>query len=231
MERDYHRPEADAPTATDVDLDIRRNMLLARNVTTAHPEMVENMAVTRYEKVEPFGNDLVHWGSIWGGFFAYLACATILSALAIAARAINPAQPAATIGFTVGAIMLVSTFVGALLAGWTSNLRSRYPAAVNGIIYASLVMTLPLLFGLFTGAMAASATTGAVAGAQATQGGVFVPGGLALDPRTLSMLAGQVGWFSVGSILLLAVGAAGYLAGVRSHMNDLGLIPHAKRAK
>jgi hypothetical protein len=231
MERDYRRPEVETPAATDADLDIRRNMLMARNVTTAHPEMVENMAVTRYEKVEPFGNDLVHWGSIWGGFFAYLACATILSALAIAAGAINPARPAGTIGFTIGLIMLVSTFVGAVLAGWTSNLRSRYPTAVNGIIYGALVMTLPMLFGLFTGALAASATTGAVAGAQATQGGVFVPGGVGLDPQTLGMLARQVGWFSLGSILLLAVSAAGYLVGARAHMNALGLIPHAKRVK
>lgn len=231
MERDYQRSDTDAPTASDVDLDIRRNMLMARNVTTAHPEMVENMAVTRYEKVEPFGNDLVHWGSIWGGFFAYLACVTILSALAIAVRALNPAQPAATIGFTVGAIMLISTFVGAVLAGWTSNLRSRYPAAVNGIIYASVVLSMPLLFGLLTGALAASATTGAVAGAQATQGNVYMPGGLGLDPRSLNMMAGQVGWFSLGSILLLAVGAFGYLAGVRSHMKDLGLTPRPKHVK
>lgn len=231
MERDYNRPEANAPAASDVDLDIRRNMLMARGITTAHPEMIENMTVTRLEKVEPFGYDLVHWGSIWGGFFAYLACATILTALAIAARAINPAQPAGTIGFTVGVIMLVSTFAGAVLAGWTSNLRSRYPAAVNGIIYASLVVTLPLLFGLFTGAMAASATTGAVAGAQAAQGGVYVPGGFGFDARTMNMVASQVGWFSLGSLLILAVGAAGYLVGVRSHLNDLGLIPHAKRVK
>ncbi|MBO9540233.1 hypothetical protein J7643_06545 [bacterium] len=231
MERDYNRPEANAPSASDVDLDIRRNMLMARNVTTAHPEMVENMTVTRLEKVEPFGADLVHWGSIWGGFFAYLACATILSAFAIAARAINPAQSAATIGFTVGLIMLVSTFVGAVLAGWTSNLRSRYPGAVNGIIYASVVLTLPLLFGLFAGTLAASATTGAVAGAQAAQGGIYMPGSVGLDPRTLSALGGNVGWFSVGSIVILALGAVGYLVGMRSHMNDLGLIPHAKRAK
>lgn len=227
MERDVNINQGNVESATD----LRRSMIMARDVTTAHPEMVENMGVTRADKVEPFGQDLVHWGSIWGGFFTYMALVSILSAFAIAVGAVNvnaagtnAGQAVGGIGIAVGIIMLVATFVGAVLAGWTSNIRSSWPATVNGLIYASLVITAPLLLTLFLGVLTTSATAGAVANAQALRGGVFAPGTLGVSPATLAGIGANVGWFSLGSIVMLLLGAFGYLLGMRAHLADLGLV-------
>lgn len=236
MDRDLNRQEPTTPGLTNRDVateaDVRRSMIMARDVGVAHPEMVENLSVLRPEKVEPFGQDLVHWGSIWGGFFAYVACASILSALAISVGAIRVApttvpppagQVVATVGITAGIIMLLSCFVGGLLGGWTSNLRSRWPCTVNGLFFASLVIAAPVLLALGVALLTASGTAAATANAAALRGGVFMPGGFAVDARTLDMIASNVGWFSLGSILLLIVGALGYYAGMRAHLNDLGI--------
>jgi len=231
MDRETNRPEVGVNVESGSE--VRRGMAMARDlgVTQTHPEAVENMAVTRREKVEPFGWDLVHWGSIWGGFFTYLALVTILGAWGISAGAISAspanapsAGTAGQIGVGVAIVMLVATFGGAVLAGWTSNLRSRWPAVVNGLIYASLVLTAPILFTLMVGAMTASATAGAVAQVTAARGGVYTLNILGLDANTMGAIASNVGWFGLGAILLLAVGALGYYLGMRLHLRDLGFI-------
>lgn len=237
MDRDFNRQEVNVPGTSSLDVaggpDVRRGMVMARDVAPLHPELVENLSFTRTNKVEPFGADLIHWGSIWGGFFTYLALTLILVAAAVSIGAISvtpttagapPAsQVAGTVGVGMAVIMLLSTFVGALLAGWTSNIRSRWPAIVNGIVYASLVVVAPVLVTMLLGIMSASAAAGAVAQAQAAQGNVFLPGGFGLNAATLDTIAANVGWFSIGSLLLLTVGALGYLAGMRAHLADLGL--------
>lgn len=237
MDRDFNRPEGNVPRTENLDvapeLDVRRTMVMARDVAPTHPELVENLGITRIEKVEPFGADLVHWGSIWGGFFTYLALTLILAAAAVSVGAIavtpTPAgappagQTAGAVGATMGVIMLLATFVGGLLGGWTSNLRSRWPAIVNGLVYASVVIVAPVLLTMLLGMLTASATAGAVAQVQAARGSIYLPGGLGLNAATMDAIASNVGWFSLGSILLLAVGALGYFVGMRAHLADLGL--------
>lgn len=226
MDREFNRQDV-AATGTDV----RRSMIMARDVAPTHPEMIENLGITRMEKVEPFGSDLIHWGSIWGGWFTYLALTLILTAAAVSVGALSvtptgvapdAGQVAGTVGVTMGIILLLSTFVGAVLGGWTSNLRSRWPAIVNGIVYASLVIAAPVIMTLLLGILSASATAGAVAQAQATQGGVNVPG-FNMNAAMVDAIAANVGWFSLGSILMLVVGAVGYFLGMRLHLADLGL--------
>jgi len=205
-------------------------MIMARDVAPTHPELIENLGITRLEKVEPFGADLIHWGSIWGGFFAYLTLTFILAAAAVSIRAItvapatapNAGQVGGAVGVTMGVILIVSTFAGAVLAGWTSNLRSRWPSVVNGLVYASLVICAPVLMTMLLGIMTTSATAAAVAQVQAARGGVFVPA-FNVNAATLGAVASNVGWFSLGSILLLIVGALGYFVGMRAHLMDLGL--------
>lgn len=235
MDREVNRQEPSTPGLTNRDLasetDLRRSMIMARDVGVAHPEVAEARAPVDLNKVEPFGRDLVHWGSIWGAFFAYLACMAILTALALSIGAIRitpatapPAgQVATTLGVATGIIMLLSTFVGGMLGGWTSNLRSRAPCLVNGIYFSSVVIAAPVILALVTAMLTASATTAAAANAVATRGTALLPGGLVLDTRTMDVIASNVGWFSLGSILLLAVGAVGYLVGMRAHMRDLGI--------
>ncbi len=225
MDREFNRPEVG--TAADV----RRSMIMARDVAPTHPELIENLGITRLEKVEPFGSDLIHWGSIWGGFFMYLALTLILVAasISVGALAVTPTgatppagQVAGTVGVTMGIILLLATFAGAVLGGWTSNLRSRWPALVNGLVYAALVVCAPVLMTILLGILSASATAGAVAQAQATQGNVFMPG-LTMNSALVDAVAANVGWFSLGSILMLVVGAVGYFVGMRAHLADLGL--------
>ncbi|HEY9856494.1 MAG TPA: hypothetical protein V6D05_12205 [Stenomitos sp.] len=240
MDREFNRQEVNVPGTPNLDTaagpDLRRSMIMGRDVAPTHPELIENLGITRVEKVEPFGADLVHWGSIWGGFFAYLALTLILVAAAVSVRAItvapatapNAGQIAGAVGVTMGIILIVATFVGAVLGGWTSNLRSRWPSVVNGLIYSSLVICAPVLVTMLLGLMTTSATTAAVAQVQAARGGVFVPA-FNVNAATLGAVASNVGWFSLGSILLLIVGALGYFLGMRAHLMDLGIEPRPMR--
>jgi len=239
MDREINRaPETTGAATPEGTAEIRRGMVMARDVgvTTAHPEAVENLGITRVEKVEPFGYDLVHWGSIWGGFFANLAATVILGTLAvgIGLASVSPAAPpaagqiAVTIGIVGAIVSFISCFVGALLAGWTSNLRSRMPALVNGLIFGSFVATVPLLVVMAAGILTSSATAGAVANAQALRGGVFSPA-LGLNPGVMGPLAANAWGFFVYTIIQVAIGAAGYMLGMRSHLSDLGLVPEQMR--
>lgn len=231
MDRDFNREVNVPPTGNlDVAPDVRRSMIMARDVAPLHPELVENMSVTRTEKVEPFGSDLVHWGSIWGAFFMCLSSVLVLGSLAawIGAVSVTPATapPAGTVattaGITAAVILLIATYVGGLLGGWTSNIRSRWPNIVNGLVYGSLVLVAPAIFSLVLSAMVTSITANAANADQLLRGGLYTPSGLGIDPGMLISAGANVGWLFLGSILVLALGALGFYSGMRAHLADLG---------
>lgn len=167
---------------------------------------------TRAEIRDDLGTDLIRWGSIWGGFFSFLAIATILGAIAIAAGGI-PATVTPAVGVTVALILLVSTFASALLAGWTSNIRRAGPALVNGVVFAAVITSLPLLL------------------ATAAAGVALAPGGpVDFTTPALNMIRANLLVFSLGTILMLAVGALGYFSGMKAHLRDLNRL-HLRRAR
>lgn len=171
------------------------------------PEAVrERMTERVHRPLDVLGNDLVHWGSIWGGVFMFLAFASILSALAIAIGGI-PATFTAGVGATVGTILILSTFLAAFFAGWTNNVRSVGPSIVNGLIFASLLASLPLLL-----------TSVAAGVALAPAGPINLTG------PAIALIRANLVVFSVGTILMLAAGALGFWAGMRAHLADLDRI-------
>ncbi|HBN09235.1 MAG TPA: hypothetical protein DD435_11510 [Cyanobacteria bacterium UBA8530] len=191
-------------TNTEVSPDIRRSLIMARGM----PEVEERAARPLYEKLEPFGTDLMHWSSIWAGFFLYFAVASILGAVVIAAGGIPVGAPASTVGAVTAVIMVLSLFISAFLAGWTSNLRSLGPVLVNGAVLASLIIAIPLLGSIGFAAFTAATT----------------PGPIDFTPTTLSVIRANLAMFSFGSILLLAAGMLGYWAGLKAHLGNLGLL-------
>lgn len=164
----------------------------------------------RMEVRDDLGSDLIRWGSIWGGFFSFLAIATILGAIAIAAGGV-PAAVTPGVGVAVALILLVSTYAASVLAGWTSNIRRAGPSLVNGVVFAALITSLPLLL------------------ATAAAGVALAPGGpVNFTTPALNMIRANLAVFSVGTLLMLAVGALGYFSGMKAHLRDLSRI-HLRR--
>lgn len=221
-------PRADVTTEPD----LRRSMIMGRGLDTASDIRDLDLPFVRNEQISPMAGDEMRWGSIWGGFLTYFVTALTVSALmvAIGAVAVSPATEGAastiagTAAIVVPIIMLLATFVGGLVAGWTANLRTVWGTLLNGLVYGALVVAFPVLVALFTMSIASGVAAGgaavqeaAAAGQQLTASGL--PAGL--DSTTVAMLAGNVGWFSLGSILILAVGILGTWLGMRGHLDQV----------
>lgn len=237
-DRDVNMPRTnvEAPRAdVGTEPDLRRSMIMGRGLDTTANVREVDLPFTRNEQIAPMAGDEMRWGSIWGGFLTYFVVALTLAALAVAIGALSapPAAPGApppaiggTAAFVAGIVLLLSTFVGGLVTGWTANLRTGWGSILNGLVYGSVVVAFPVLLALFTMSIASGVAAGgaaaqeaATAGTQITRGAL--PTGLNLDAGTIQMLAGNVGWFSLGSLLILAAGIVGSWLGMRAHLNQV----------
>lgn len=220
--------------------DIRRSMIMGRGLDTTMSNREVDLPFVRNEQISPLAGDEMRWGSIWGGFLTYFVVALTLAALAVAIGALNvsPAagadagQVAATAGIVGGIVLLLSTFIGGLVTGWTCNLRTGWGSILNGLVYGCLVVAFPVLLALLTTSITSGVTAGTLAATEATRPGQQItenalPAGLNLDANTIQMLAGNVGWFSLGSLLILGAGILGTWLGMRAHLNQVKKNPIA----
>ena len=241
-DRDVNMPRTnvEAPRAdVGTEPDLRRSMIMGRGLdTTANVRDVE-LPFVRNEQISPMTGDEMRWGSIWGGFFAYFALTLVLGALAVAIGATSAAPGPAgaptgvaptTAGVVTGIVLLLATFVGALITGWTSNLRSVWGSILNGFVLGALISSVPVLLAIFTLSLGSAVASGVAAGQAAVAPGgptLNVPSGLGLDAATIRLLAGNVGWFSLGILLIHGVAVLGSWLGMRAHLNEVKRNPIA----
>jgi hypothetical protein len=231
-------PRADVGTETD----LRRTMIMGRGLDTTADVREVDLPFTRNEQISPMAGDEMRWGSIWGGFFAYFALTLVLGALAVAigAATVAPAPGAApgtapgvaptTAGVVTGLVLLLATFVGALITGWTANLRSGWGTILNGFVLGALISSLPVLLAIFTLSLGSAVASGVAAGQAAVAPGtpsLNLPTGLGLDAATIQLLGSNVGWFSLGVLLIHAVAVLGTWLGMRAHLNEVTRNPIA----
>jgi hypothetical protein len=242
MDRDVNLPRPNVEAASmDVgtEPDIRRSMIMGRGLDTSEFGREVDMPFVRNEQISPLAGDEMRWGSIWGGFFAYFALTLVLGALAVAIGASTAAPPpagtppgiaAGTAGVVTGLILLLATFAGALITGWTANLRSAWGSILNGFVLGALISSLPVLVAVFTLSLGSAVASGVAAGQAAIQPGtpqLSMPSGLGLDAATLRLLGANVGWFSLGVLLIHAVAVVGTWLGMRAHLNEVRRNPIA----
>jgi|GEM_PF-2346692 len=243
-DRDVNLPRTniEAPRAdVGTEPDLRRSMIMGRGLDTTADVRDVDLPFVRNEQISPMAGDEMRWGSIWGGFLTYFVLALTLGALAIAigALSVTPAAPGAaapaiagTAAFVAGIVLLLSTFVGGLVTGWTANLRTGWGTILNGLVYGALVVAFPVLLALFTMSIASGVAAGGAAAQEAAAAGQQItggalPSGLNLDANTIQMLAGNVGWFSLGSLLILGAAILGSWLGMRAHLNQVKKNPIA----
>lgn len=220
MERDTSRLEGNVESAGSAE--VRRGMIMARDVGTTHPEMLESRQLI--QSPELMGHQLIEWGSIWGASFVYLSLAAVLGGFAVSAGVlanVGPVNQTETgIGIAVTAVIaFISAICAGIVGGWTSNLRSYWPTLVNGLVLGAFITTAPMLFLMAVSSFAAG-TAGAAAANQATNNLPMFGTG------TLSTIGANLGWFSLSVLLTWGLCAYGYVLGVNRHLADLN-IPNA----
>ncbi|MNK68328.1 hypothetical protein D3C87_876840 [compost metagenome] len=230
-DRDVNMPRTnvEAPRAdVGTEPDLRRSMIMGRGLDTSGTVREVDLPFTRNEQIAPMAGDEMRWGSIWGGFFAYFVVTLFLGALAVAIGAASAAPTggvaAGTAGLVTGIILLVATFIGALIAGWTANLRSTWGSLLNGFVLGGLIASLPVLLAVITLGLGSAVASGVAAGQAAVAPGtptINMPTGLGLDASTIRLLGGNVGWFSLGVLLIEAVAIVGTWLGMRAHLNQV----------
>lgn len=240
-DRDVNMPRTNVE-AKSVDVgtepDIRRSMIMGRGLETSEVGRDVDLPFTRNEQISPMAGDEMRWGSIWGGFFAYFALTLVLGALAVAigAATVAPTPGAApgvspgAAGLVTGIVLLLATFVGALITGWTANLRSAWGSILNGFVLGALISSLPVLLAVFTVSLGSAVASGVAAGQAAVAPGtpsLNLPTGFGLDAATIRLLGGNVGWFSLGVLLIHAVAVVGTWLGMRAHLDQVRRNPIA----
>jgi MFS family permease len=241
-DRDVNMPRTnvEAPRAdVGTEPDLRRSMIMGRGLDTTANVRDVDLPFVRNEQISPMAGDEMRWGSIWGGFFAYFALTLVLGALAVAigAAGAGPATPGAaptiaptTAGVVTGLVLLLATFIGALITGWTANLRSGWGSILNGFVLGALISSLPVLLAIFAVSIGSAVASGVAAGQAAVQPGtpqLNMPTGLGMDAATLQLLGANVGWFSLGVLLIHAVAVLGTWLGMRAHLNEVKRNPIA----
>lgn len=242
-DRDVNLPRTNANVEASrgdvgTEPDIRRSMIMGRGLDTTPTAREVDLPFVRNEQISPMAGDEMRWGSIWGGFLTYFVTALTLAALAVAigALTVSPVAPGAptavTTGLVAGIVLVLSTLIGGMVTGWTCNLRTGWGSILNGLVYGALVVAFPVLLALLTMSIASGVAAGgaaaqeaATAGQQITRGAL--PTGLNLDGNTIQMLAGNVGWFSLGSLLILGSAILGTWLGMRAHLNQVRRNPIA----
>lgn len=237
-DRDVNMPRTNVE-AKSVDVgtepDIRRSMIMGRGLETSEVGRDVDLPFTRNEQISPMAGDEMRWGSIWGGFFSYFVVTLFLGALAVAigAASVTPTATGVapgTAGVVTGIILLVATFVGALITGWTANLRSAWGSILNGFALGALIASLPVLLAVFTLSLGSAVASGVAAGQAAVAPGtptLNLPTGLGLDAATIRLLGGNVAWFSLGILLIEAVAIVGTWLGMRAHLDQVRRNPIA----
>ncbi len=244
-DRDVNMPRSniEAPRAdVGTEPDLRRSMIMGRGLDTTADVREVDLPFTRNEQISPMAGDEMRWGSIWGGFFAYFALTLVLGALAVAigAATVAPTPGAApgaapgvaptTAGVVTGLVLLLATFVGALITGWTANLRSSWGSILNGFVLGALISSLPVLLAIFALSLGSAVASGVAAGQAAVAPGtpnLNLPTGLGLDAATIRLLGSNVGWFSLGVLLIHGVAVLGTWLGMRAHLNEVARNPIA----
>ncbi len=171
---------------------LRTSVVMARDLGVAPTEDRPTIAVA--------SGDMVHWGSIWGGFMVAVAVGLVLAALPIA-FGVRPAATPSWWGLTLAVIGgLVATYAGALCTGYLSGVYNRICAGFNGLILGCLLV--------------ASTVLAAVSGAAAARMAGLFPLSAIVTPNTVTPEAIGSAWgFIIAALLVVTVGYAGSLQG------------------
>lgn len=172
---------------------LRTSVIMARDLGVAPTSDRPTIAVA--------SGDMVHWGSIWGGFLATAAIGLILSAFPVA-FGVAPGQAPSTVWGAALAVLggLVAVYLGALLTGFMSGVYNRICAGLNGAVLGCIAVvgtTIAILVGIQAARMA----------------GLF-PLTAFITPDTVTPAAMGSAWgYIVSALLMIGVGFLGGMNG------------------
>ncbi len=144
---------------------IRTRMIMARDLGIAPTEQAPAIAVT--------SGDNVRWGAIWAGFFVTIVLTSILYALPTG-FSVDPHLYITNHGWWVWdvASIVMSVFVGGMVAGYQAGVYNQRSAAINGAVLGAFVVGVGLMtvlayetssLGLHRAVLALLPATGAAA--------------------------------------------------------------------
>ncbi|MNS01055.1 hypothetical protein D3C72_323310 [compost metagenome] len=208
----------DVGTDVDRDVDIRRTMIMGRDLDyTGTPRVLAAAPVNR----------VLHWGPIFAGLITTLVSSLLLGALALGLGfereyGVFGGLTGAEVGWGAVVISLLGVFIGAYLTGYVSNLRSKAEGILNGFMVGVMTIFTPILLAIFGASTAAAVagtnlpdTTNATGAAQGVANNIAAGTSPAVDAsvRNAMVLAADNAWtVFLGGLLILGLATlAGYL--------------------
>lgn len=179
---------------------LRTNVIMARDLGVAPTEDRPTIAVA--------SGDMVHWGSIWGGFLVTAAVGLVLAAFPIA-FGMRPAAAPSAWGATLTVIGgLIAVYVGSLVTGYLCGVYNRVCAGLNGLILGCIAV--------------AGATVAALSGLAAARMVGLFPLSAFITPDTVTPEAIGAAWgYILSALLMLAAGFAGGINGLQMRENRI----------
>lgn len=209
-------------TDYDRDVDIRRTMIMGRDFDAHGSQRVIATA--------PMHRAL-SWGPIMAGLMTSLVSSLLFGALFLGLGfdrnyGVFGGLTSNEVGIGAAAATLLGVFVGAYLAGYTSDIRAKAEGVMNGFMVGVMSILTPLILGSLgafgaasTAAVAGSETlpkSGNVAGVAQNVGNNIanaVPNSVEQTVRTGLTIAADNAWqvFLVGALILGVATLAGFL--------------------
>ena len=117
---------------------IRTRIIMARDLGVAPTEQAPAIAVT--------SGDNVRWGAIWAGFFVTIVLTSILYTIPTG-FSVNPHLYITNSWWWVWdvASIVMSTFVGGMVAGYQAGVYNQRSAAINGAVLGTFVVGIGLM--------------------------------------------------------------------------------------
>lgn len=246
MDENLSRPERIAGTnidrdintgriATDYDrdVDIRRSMIMGRDLAT--PTYTQPFATVPTHRA-------IHWGPIFAGLTTSLVSTMLLGSLFLGlgfdrSYGLFGGLTGGQVGIGAGISMILGVFVGAYLGGYVSDVRTKAEAVLNGFMTGVMSILTPIVLALF-GAMSAAQTatlsaaqtlpkSSNVSGVAQSVGNNIaanVPSNVSAQVQNGVAIAADNAWqvFAIGMLILGVASLAGYL-GRLSRERSLGL--------
>lgn len=212
------RTPTESTTGYDRDVDIRRTMIMGRDL-----DMYGNQHVVAAAPM----NRILHWGPIMAGLCISLVTSLLLGALFLGlgfdrSFGVFGGLTSAEFGWGAAIASLIAVFIGSYITGNVSDLRSKAEGIWNGFMVGVMTILTPLVLaalGTFGAATAAStnlpdsANPAAAAGAVGTNVEAAVPESVEAGVRNALTVAADNAWmvFLAGALILAVATIGGYL--------------------
>lgn len=217
MDERINRTErtSDVTTDYDRDVDIRRSMIMGRDM--------DAYGRGHYTVVAPM-HRAIHWGPIFAGLTATMVLTLLLGSLFVGLGFTPEAGAfggltAQEVGIGTIVVSLLAVFIGSYLTGFVSDLRAKSEGILNGFMVGVMSILTPLILGTLGLFGAANVASNAVETAptavdnQANAIGNAVPPSVADTVQNALTVAADNAWtVFLGGLLILGVATlAGYL--------------------